>query len=108
MDHKSTVVEIISYEQYKAAVSATNYVIIDFFSTYCEPCKELAPIYEKLSEIYTTISFYKLNCDTRDANLKVLIKTLKITVVPSIYLFSSGKLISIIGTNELSEYLEKL
>jgi thioredoxin 1 len=89
-ESSSKVQEITTYEQYKNLI-ASGYSFIDFYATYCEPCKAFAPTYQKLAKAYPQINFYKLNCDTKDVNLRKVIKALGIKLVPTFCLFNNGK-----------------
>jgi len=68
-------VKYITTEEFKAAVfdyttdSVWNYrgskpCVIDFYTTWCGPCKRLAPIMEELSEQYKgKVTFYKADTE---------------------------------------------
>lgn len=37
--------------------------IIKFTATWCEPCKRIAPVFNKLEEEYKNINFYEVDID---------------------------------------------
>ena len=46
------------------AVQNDTYIIVDFYTTWCGPCKQLAPVYEELAQEYSedeTIKFLKVD-----------------------------------------------
>jgi thioredoxin len=41
-------------------------IIIDFYASWCGPCKAIAPHFQDLAEMYQNICFIKVNCDIGD------------------------------------------
>ena len=40
-----------------------NIELIDFYATWCGPCKMLAPVLEEVAGEFSNIEFYKVNVD---------------------------------------------
>lgn len=65
--------EVKSVEEFhdiiEEVVKNDTYVIVDFYTTWCGPCKQLAPIYSSLAEKYSeddSIKFLKVNVQELD------------------------------------------
>lgn len=55
------VIEINDDDHLDTLVNEYEYVLVDFYINACVPCKQFAPVYEELSELYPTICFVKVN-----------------------------------------------
>lgn len=44
-------------------VRGNDFVLVDFWASWCGPCRSFAPIYEKVSEEYPGILFGKVNTE---------------------------------------------
>ena len=64
--------------------------LVDFFATWCGPCKRLAPEFEKLAKDTEGVSFITVDID----NHRELATNSKVTSVPTLVLFKDGKEIS--------------
>ena len=62
-------------------------VVIDFFATWCGPCKRIAPTYEKLSEAFSTIVFLKVDVD----EAAELVNMYDVSVMPTFVFLKDGK-----------------
>ena len=66
--------------------------IVDFYATWCGPCKKLSPIMEKLSKKYEgKVNFYKIDVDKSSD----LANTLNIKAIPTL-IFLKDSLSSVI------------
>ena len=64
-------------------------VLVDFFATWCGPCKMLAPVFDTLSEELTDADFVKVDIDQ---SLE-LAQKFGITTVPTMMIFKDGKVV---------------
>lgn len=48
---------------FEQTINENEIVFIDFWADWCGPCKQFAPIYEKLAEKYPKIVFGKVNTE---------------------------------------------
>ncbi|KAI3380542.1 hypothetical protein SNEBB_010553 [Seison nebaliae] len=61
--------------------------IIDFFATWCGPCKQIAPDYEELAKEYTNVKFFKVDVDEEED----FTAECDVTVMPTFQIFKDGK-----------------
>ena len=79
-------------------------VIVDFYGTWCMPCRMLAPIVEKVARD-RNIKLAKVDIDENEE----LVKEFKIMSVPTLKIFKDGELInSSVGVINESTLLELL
>lgn len=64
--------------------------VIDFWATWCGPCKMLTPILEELSNEITDINFYKVDAD----NNEDLARRFDIRSIPTVLVIKDGKTIA--------------
>lgn len=72
-----------------AEIPKEGYVVIDFFATWCGPCKRIAPFFEQLAEEYVGITFLKVDVDESAE----LVDTFSIQAMPSFIFMKNGQII---------------
>lgn len=61
--------------------------VVDFFATWCGPCKMLAPVFEEASNELKEVKFGKIDIDE---NLEIA-RQFNVTTVPTMIIFKDGK-----------------
>lgn len=73
---------------YNKLRTSDKLVVMDFFATWCGPCKMLTPIFESLSkEMLDKVDFAKLDIDR---SLEIA-QQYKIVSVPTTIIFKNGR-----------------
>ncbi|NCP77906.1 MAG: thioredoxin [Desulfuromonadales bacterium] len=83
-------------------------VLVDFWATWCAPCKAIGPIVEELAESYAgRIKIGKVNVDENQATPGQY----GVRGIPTLVLFKDGKvvdqLVGAVPRNQLEALLEK-
>lgn len=87
---------IHSKEEFDAALKHTGLVVVDFFATWCGPCKMIAPLLDKFSAEYTSAKFIKVDVD----ELSAIAQEYEISSMPTVLFIKDGQIVSkVIGAN---------
>lgn len=73
----------------KEVINEEGVVVVDFFATWCGPCKMLAPVFESVSEEVSDAKFVKVDIDE---SLE-LAQKFGISTVPTMMIFKDGKVV---------------
>ena len=72
----------------EAVINADKLTVVDFFATWCGPCRKLSPLLDEISgEFAGKVKFVKINTDE---NLETA-KNYGISGLPSLLVFKGGK-----------------
>ena len=98
---------IDSVEFHKIIEDKEGMYVVDFFATWCGPCKALAPIYESVSEKFTDVTFCKIDVDE---NMEAAV-SMKVMGVPTIVFINRGEVVDrttgYMDEDELSDFVEE-
>ncbi len=78
--------QILNNDNFNASIE-NGVSIVDFFATWCGPCKMLAPVFEELSGEMDEVNFFKVDVDQA---LDVA-RRYAITTVPTMIIFKDGE-----------------
>lgn len=86
-------------------INSQSAVLVDFWASWCGPCRMLAPIVDEIASKHPEIKFGKVNVDEEAA----LAAKFNIMTIPTLIVFKNGqaiaKSIGLIDSNELEKLL---
>ncbi|KAI8903770.1 thioredoxine 2 [Gorgonomyces haynaldii] len=97
---------IASAQEFNDFVNQNPLVIVDYFATWCGPCKVISPKFAQFSETYTSIKFIKVDVD----DVPEVAEAAGIRAMPTFQLFKDGKMVEeVVGAdpNKLEAIIKK-
>ena len=73
-------------EEFKAAITEGT-VLVDFFATWCGPCKMLSPVLEEVAKEKKDLTVLKIDVD----EMGLLAARYGIQAIPTLLLFKNGQ-----------------
>lgn len=96
----------MSMKEYHKMLKTDKLVLVDYYTTWCTPCKKMDPFLDEISEEKTaTLTLKKINADKNTT----VVKALNVSGLPTLLLYKNNNIIwrniGYIGKQELLEIL---
>lgn len=93
---KSLVTEISGLKEFQLFITSNKLLLVDFYATWCGPCKMLEPMLDKLAERVPEVAFCRVDVD----KVQDVAREYTVTAMPTIIAFKNGEIDEkIIGVN---------
>ncbi|KAH3669393.1 hypothetical protein OGAPHI_001514 [Ogataea philodendri] len=73
--------------EFKEKVLSEKSAFVDFYATWCGPCKAISPVVEKLSETHKDVKFFKVDVD----DAQDIAAEYAISAMPTFMTFKDGR-----------------
>ena len=93
--------KVVNKEEFNKVINETDIVIVDFFATWCGPCKMLSPVLEEVAEAKKDeITIIKVDVDDEVE----LANKYHISSIPTILIFKKGQIVEVVTPQATTKY----
>lgn len=86
------ILNITNIDDYVKVLVNNTLVVVDFYTTWCGPCKTLSPYFHELFEEYgSQIQFCKVNCDEENTQAAEIFEKCKLEGFPTMLFYKNGQ-----------------
>ncbi len=83
---ENSVVKSVSSQEFESLIQDNEIVFLDFWASWCAPCRQFAHVYAKVAALYEKVVFAKINIEEEHE----LAETFQIRSIPHLMVFKQG------------------
>lgn len=99
-----SIINLTKDSYHNEVMETEKVVVIDFWATWCGPCKRMAPVVEEVAKDYPDVKVCKVNVDEEPE----LSNAFKIVSIPTIVVIKNGEIIDSVVGYRPKEDIEKI
>lgn len=99
-----SIINLTKNSYHNEVMETEKVVVIDFWATWCGPCKMMAPVVEEVAKDYPDVKVCKVNVDEEPE----LSNAFKIVSIPTIVVIKNGEIIDSVVGYRPKEDIEKI